>query len=369
MMLNQPPPDLPEPPGERPVSSEFAAGLSYRTRRIITLTVLGGVIVGAIYMGFGRDPQPAPVEDVPVIKAEGSYKQKPQEPGGLEIPHQDADVYKEIEAKGDVAPSAEHLSPPAEVPRPEGARGEAAPSFAQAPTPEEPKVETLAAAPSAALPSLPNVGNAGQTLSELPALPAAQPVATTVAQASTAPVPVAVPVPPPVTAEPVKDVAKEAPKDAPKDAAPQPVPSPAPVRATLHPVADNESPNSLTTPAPDSGKAPVEAKPPVSPVEPAPAAESKPVVKPAAAASTAAKGKIAVQLASVSDEAAAHKTMQQLQAKYASILGGMRLHLVRADLGAKGIFFRIQSEPVPADQATAVCGALKKINAGCLIVR
>jgi hypothetical protein len=80
-------------------------------------------------------------------------------------------------------------------------------------------------------------------------------------------------------------------------------------------------------------------------------------------------GNTVVQLAALPDEHAATVMAQKLQIKYQSILGSAHLHPVRADLGAKGIFYRIQSQPLSDSQAKSVCAALKNQNAGCLLVR
>ena len=100
---------------ERPVHSDYARERAYARRRIVTLIVLAFVLGGAGYAFWGRGaPNPA---DIPTIKAEGAYKQKPTEPGGIDIPHQDVRVYDQLESKKAVAPQIEHLLPPPEVPK------------------------------------------------------------------------------------------------------------------------------------------------------------------------------------------------------------------------------------------------------------
>lgn len=76
-----------------------------------------------------------------------------------------------------------------------------------------------------------------------------------------------------------------------------------------------------------------------------------------------------VQLASVQDQASAQAMAERLQIRYASILGSTQLRLVRADIEGKGTFYRVQSPPVPGDRASGICAALKKMKAGCLLVR
>jgi hypothetical protein len=93
---------------------------------------------------------------------------------------------------------------------------------------------------------------------------------------------------------------------------------------------------------------------------------------PAPAAKTSAPaqaGKTIIQLASVPDEAQAKTTLESLQHKYAVQLGGVSLHLARADLGTRSIFFRIQSQGLAEQDANRICSSLKQINAGCFLVR
>jgi len=85
--------------------------------------------------------------------------------------------------------------------------------------------------------------------------------------------------------------------------------------------------------------------------------------------STYVKVGTVIQLASVSVPAAGAAMEKTLQTKYNELLGGANLRVVKADLGSKGIFYRIQSQPVSSDLAGQICQALKNRNAGCLIVR
>jgi len=78
---------------------------------------------------------------------------------------------------------------------------------------------------------------------------------------------------------------------------------------------------------------------------------------------------VAVQLASSNDEAKARTMMQEMQQKYTSQLGSTTLHLVRADLGSRGIFYRIQSQGLSESDANHICSSLKQMNAGCILVR
>lgn len=112
--------------------------------------------------------------------------------------------------------------------------------------------------------------------------------------------------------------------------------------------------------------------------EPAPAApvETASVADPAAM-ETAAGGPdvasspagIRIQLASVPEESLAAGEWKRLQHKYSSALGALSLTVETADLGAKGVYHRLQAGPF-ADKASAVakCDELKAAGAACLVV-
>jgi cell division septation protein DedD len=123
---------------------------------------------------------------------------------------------------------------------------------------------------------------------------------------------------------------------------------------------------SAPPPPPSSGAQPhspgpvAAAKPPAAPL--APAAPSPPQPAPAAG--------IRVQLGAMRSEDQAHQEWERLKHKNGDLLGALNETTVRADLGDKGVFFRIQAGPF-ADAAAAnrLCDELKKRSFGCTIVR
>ncbi|HLN22868.1 MAG TPA: SPOR domain-containing protein, partial [Patescibacteria group bacterium] len=50
-------------------------------------------------------------------------------------------------------------------------------------------------------------------------------------------------------------------------------------------------------------------------------------------------------------------------------LAGLSSDIVRVDLGAKGIFWRLRAGPVNEAQARTICAQLAKRNQGCIIAR
>ena len=76
-----------------------------------------------------------------------------------------------------------------------------------------------------------------------------------------------------------------------------------------------------------------------------------------------------VQLAAVKSEADANAEWTKLQKAHADLLGGLKPTIQRADLGAQGIFYRIQGGPLASrDAAVALCDALKAKDQACLVV-
>ncbi|AJD52010.1 Sporulation related domain-containing protein [Thalassospira xiamenensis M-5 = DSM 17429] len=77
-----------------------------------------------------------------------------------------------------------------------------------------------------------------------------------------------------------------------------------------------------------------------------------------------------IQLASVRDTSGAEAEWKRLSYKNKDLLGSLQMYLKRADLGDKGVFYRLQAGPLPdAAAAETLCRNLKQRNVGCLIVR
>ena len=82
-------------------------------------------------------------------------------------------------------------------------------------------------------------------------------------------------------------------------------------------------------------------------------------------------GAWSVQLGAVRSSEEAQREWGRLQKKAPDVLGGLTLHVQRADLGpGKGVFYRIQAGPF-ADRSSAesTCGKLKTAQMSCLAVK
>jgi hypothetical protein len=75
-----------------------------------------------------------------------------------------------------------------------------------------------------------------------------------------------------------------------------------------------------------------------------------------------------IQLAAVKSDAEANKAWKRVLAKHGDVLGALTLHIIRADLGSQGIYYRVQAGPF-ADKASAkaVCDKLKAAGQQCLV--
>ena len=103
---------------------------------------------------------------------------------------------------------------------------------------------------------------------------------------------------------------------------------------------------------------------------PAPApVETEVASLPEATAEPVTESGIRLQLASVPNEADVDSEWKRLRKRIGAPLADLELHVERADLGSKGIFYRLQAGPF-ADRAAAAatCQDIKAAGGDCLIV-
>ena len=72
-----------------------------------------------------------------------------------------------------------------------------------------------------------------------------------------------------------------------------------------------------------------------------------------------------VQLASSTSEADAKAAVQNATARYGSLFGGNSLVIQRADLGQKGIRFRVRLPAASLSEATRICNDIKASGGDC----
>jgi hypothetical protein len=140
----------------------------------------------------------------------------------------------------------------------------------------------------------------------------------------------------------------------------KPMPRPMPPSAAASSDPPQAPPVTATAAAPNPA-------PQVQPQQPT----GKPPGKTEAAAArpaTAQKtGGVRIQLGSMRSEEVARQEWDRIRRANSDVLGNVGATPVRADLGEKGVFYRLQTPPI-AD-AERVCSELKRRNVGCIIVR
>ena len=276
---------LPDP-NDRPTRPQPRSPLPLRFFAVgfaaVALAVFFGLI-GYTYFsrtgGSGDGP-------VPLIKADTRpMKTAPDKPGGMDVPHQDKEIYARLNREAPQAQGTrvERLLPPPESPLPR-------PRPPEAPAPLAP---------------------------EIPPAPVLEPPPNAVEVAP----------PPPAPAPPRP---AEAPRPGPtKQAAPPPAPP-----SQQQAAAPRAAPPATTAPAAGGGS------------------------------------RYRIQLAALRTSEDATREWEKLRRTHMDVLGPLTLNVVRADLGDRGTFYRIQAGPVADEQAAKeLCRRLAEKKVGCLVVR
>ncbi|HZS83994.1 MAG TPA: SPOR domain-containing protein [Stellaceae bacterium] len=135
-----------------------------------------------------------------------------------------------------------------------------------------------------------------------------------------------------------------------------PVAAPAPLPVAAAPIAPAQSPVAAAAAAP-------------LPPQPASPPASRPA-EPRKAESASAAGGYRLQLAALRSEEAARHEWEALRAAHRDLLGALEARWPRADLGARGTFYRVQAGPIAdAAKAEQLCAELRHRNVACILVR
>lgn len=173
------------------------------------------------------------------------------------------------------------------------------------------------------------------------------------------PLPKPVPAPGATDTLPVQNIAPVA--------APQAAPPTAAIGAATNAASQQANATGLMTSPAGAKAVPGIEIPPLPPAQAPQTTPGKPV--PLTPAATAATGPLRIQIAATKDEASARAEFARLQKAHADLLGNLSATVVKADLGDKGTFYRIQAGPI-ADKAQAdkLCSQLKPLGIGCIVV-
>ena len=244
----------------------------------VTLSAFAGALWFAYEQGVRTGMEATP----PLIKAEaGPVKVPPDDPGGLEVPHQDKEIYERLAGSETTGQEETTLRPEAERPAPK--------EQLLAATSKSEKSSGTSTIP---VPPLPKVTETGTSESEL-------------ASANTAV----------------------------EESAARKLPPPVP----------------LLPKASTQGAAPQAEKPSVQ---------------------QTAAAVFRIQLGAYRSAEAAEGDWDRFSTREESLLGSLDHLIVRADLGKKGIYYRLQAGPLDGPGAArAMCNKLQQRKLGCLVVR
>lgn len=283
---------------------------------IVVLLAVAGFF-GLAWYAYKNGGDTGDEKDIEVVKADKApVKEAPANPGGMDIPNQDKTVYGLISGKNE-KPVAEHILAAPEEPLPRT-------------TPEDTQTwmsDSLK----------------GKTAAQVEAM---------------------------------KVGGDDAPKDQAKDQSKEQF-NPGKVRTATGAV--------TTAPAALAAKSSAPAKPPVAA---APAAGSddsddsdddakpaaKPAVqaqaKPAPAASTTPPSGTRIQLGAYKSQAEADKNWTHIAGKFASEVKSKQHYVVRADLGSKGVYYRLQVAPFASPKdAEQFCLDFVSAGQGCMVAK
>jgi cell division protein FtsN len=249
-------------------------------------SVLAAVIVFSAIVSYAykQGSQSGENATTPIIVADSSATvEKPENPGGMEVPFQDAVVFDQLQKDTEGKETVENLLAPPEQPATTTTTAEATVTTPAATTTETPVAETTTTP-------------AAPTVTETPAAPATTTTTTTAATTTTT-------TPAPATAPEVKKMTEVAPASAP-------------------------------------------------------------------ATTKITGGDYRIQMGAFRDEAAARAAWGKFQKEFSSQLTSVTPAFPRADLGAKGTFYRVQGTNLSKASADELCRSLNAARAGsCMVVR
>lgn len=321
----------PSDPLRRAPSSLTADGAGFALPRLLRMSALALAVVGVfsfgaiIYSAYKSDDSISP-NDVPLIAAEdGDLRAQPEDAGGMQVANRDSTIYGMIDGSSREGGAIERLVPQPEAPQmpdmPEGMPQPMRPDGRPALTAEEVRRLNQERHMAAGSPDA-----AGRAVETLTSAAASLPKGAADGQTST------------MTAERLE-------------------PLPEAQAAVSAPVIEQS--NNYVAQAPVSKPAPA-TKDVAGKV-----ASTKPA---AGAGAVAATGSKMVQLGAVRSEADAKAEWQRLAKKYPSQLGSLSFSVQKADLGAKGVFWRVRGGPVSPDVGAEICGKLKAAGQSCIVV-
>jgi hypothetical protein len=357
--------------------------------------VLGVALIGiASLVTSGSVSKQVVGSNAPTIAAKpGVTKERPVNPGGVEVPNQDKEVLqtKVVEPKAPerVAPreeqpvdltQAQRLAQNQQLVRQIPGVAIVAPISTTPPA--------AASAPVAgASPSVAGSQPVPRPVASVPISIAGQP-APAVAPITAAPAPVAAPILPPAarpvvnapatpsSSAPVKapDTASQPPAAAAEPRRVRAVPirsetaDAAPSRSQAQPRVVPANPNRLTAEEPDAANAPLRITPQANRA-PVRVATAQPATTPSQTAAPATGGSgFAVQLAAEGSEDAARSKFNRVKSQHSEVLGSYSPNIRSAEVNGRSVY-RVRVGSLSREEATGLCERLKASGGNCFVAK
>ncbi|WP_147164597.1 SPOR domain-containing protein, partial [Pararhodospirillum oryzae] len=100
------------------------------------------------------------------------------------------------------------------------------------------------------------------------------------------------------------------------------------------------------------------------------AAQPAPAPAPAPAPSSTARGAYSVQFVALRTPEDAEAVWRKMVEQHRDLIGSLQHEIVRADLGSKGVFYRLRAKGLASKaDAKTLCDALVARGQGCILVR
>ncbi len=321
-------------------------------RRLALITGLVSLAIVGAFIWSGREHAgPETAGAPPLIRAdETPIRVPPENPGGMDIPHRDKLVYQRLPGEGE-NPKMERLLPPPEEPLPlpasepatsqSGVEAEPAPPTSREMADEDADEAAVSqsgadgrGAPAGLFPP-PEGGPVSRSAAAPPPRPGRDEQAVASAQSHAVP---------------------GAGAGAPRPLLPPGTSVPSLATGSPSPPPRTGSRGESAAPG-GTGTAMAGSRPPLP--------QSQSTAQPASA-----RGGYMVQLLAVGSVDQAQAAWTRLSGRNADILAGLSPSYVRADLGARGVVYRLRAGPVGGEtSARALCAQLAGRNVDCMIVR
>lgn len=332
---------------------------------VVLACAFAGFVALAIY-AYRAGGQSVKDGELLVVEADKTpMKEKPEDPGGMQFPNQDKTIFETFAAGGNQPPKVERVLPTPEEPIAKEVDSAGTTAWVNGKEPAAPAAgaeqvfgdddapPAKPTEPPAAEKVEPMVKNVQEELGKqavaepVPSAPAAAVEAATAVAAPVAAVEASTKsVDKPVVAKeekPAEKTVAPAPEKAVEKPQPEPAKPVAPVKLVEKPVE-----KTIEKPAENPVEVPVE--------KPVAKAEAKP---------KAAHAKGVVQLGAYKSEAEARGDFTKQQKKHKALAGKSAV-INRADLGDKGVFYRLR---VATDDAKSLCAKLSAEHQACMAVK